>query len=342
MKHSFAVVLLALLTFSAAGFAAHAQAATAPVEVVATFSILGDLAQQVGGDIVHVTTLVGPDGDAHIYKPTPKASLALASADVVIENGLGLEGWMDRLIPASGFKGSVVVASEGVAPRRMDAKEDAGKDNNDNHDNTDNNDNNDNNKQSGSASGVRGHAALHGGRAIDPHAWQDISNARIYARNIAKALAGLRPSQAAEIMARAKAYDAELERLDGWVRAEIGSIAPARRKVITSHDAFGYFGAAYGVAFLAPQGLSTEVEPTATEAARLIEQMKAEKITRVFFENMASPKLVQQLAKDAGAGVGEPVYSDALSKAGGPAATYVAMFRHNVSAFKDAMGMNGR
>lgn len=320
MRRSLCAFFLAFLAFLpcvAKAETSPAQA-TKPVEIVATFSILGDFARQVGGSLAHVTTLAGPDGDAHAYKPTPRDSRSLAAADIVIENGLGMEGWVDRLVAASGFKGNVVIASEGVAPRQMDAEKEG--------------------------EGAHGHESEHphGGRTTDPHAWQDISNARIYVRNIASALSRARPSESAAIMERAKSYDAELEKLDAWVKSEISAIPAARRKVITSHDAFGYFGAAYGVTFMAPQGLSTEIEPTATEVAKLIGQMKAEKVTRVFFENMASPKLIRQLAKDAGASVGEPVYSDALSKADGPAPTYVAMFRHNVALFKDAMAIGGK
>jgi zinc/manganese transport system substrate-binding protein len=282
-----------------------------PVEVVATFSILGDLAKQVGGDLVHVKTLVGPDGDAHTYKPTPGDSVSLSEADLVIENGLHMEGWVDRLVSASGFKGNVVIASEGVTPRQMDAEEEEA-------------------------------SHSEGGKVTDPHAWQDISNTRIYVKNIAEALAKTRPADAETFRLHAKAYDAELEKLDTWVKAELGSIPTEQRKIVTSHDAFGYFGAAYGVTFLAPQGISTEVEPTATQVAKLIEQMKSEKVKRIFFENMASPKLVKQLAKDAGASVGRPVYSDALSKVDGDAATYVALFRHNIAQFKDAMTLNGQ
>lgn len=311
MKRLPAVIFSTLLAF----LSSTANAEPRPVEVVATFSILGDFVRQVGGSLAHVTTLVGPDGDAHTYNPSPRDSRSLAEADLVIENGLGMEGWVDRLVSASGFKGAVVIASEGIKPRQMDAEEEGGAD---------------------------GHERSHGGKMTDPHAWQDISNARIYVRNIATTLAKARPSEAPAIMQRAKTYDAKLEKLDAWVKSEISAIPPAQRKIITSHDAFGYFGAAYGVTFLAPQGLSTEIEPTATEVAKLIEQMKAEKVTRVFFEAMASPKLVRQLAKDAGASVGNPVYSDALSKSDGPAPTYAEMFRYNVTQFKEAMAMNGR
>ena len=283
---------------------------TPPLRVVATFSILGDLTKQVGGDQVVVKTLVGPDGDAHTYKPTPRDSELLFAADVVVANGLGMDGWVDRLVKASGFKGSTVIASTDITQQQMEADADE--------------------------------AVTSGSKMADPHAWQNIANARIYVRNIAKGLAKARPDKAVVFDARAKEYDAELEKLDIWVKAEIASVPEAQRKIITSHDAFGYFGAAYGVTFLAPQGISTEIEPTATQVAKLVEHMKTEKVQRVFFENMASPKLVKQLAKDAGASVGKPVYSDALSKADGPAATYVDMLRHNVMLFKEAMMLNGQ
>lgn len=304
--------LLASLAFLLSLTPAQVFAESKPVEVVATFSILGDLAKQVGGDLVRVTTLVGPDEDAHAYTPTPRDSKALAEAELVVENGLGMEGWVNRLVSGSGFKGHFVVASEGVTPRQMDAEEEED----------------------------HGHAAS--GNVTDPHAWQDIANVRIYVKNIAAGLAKARPEEASAFRAKAADYDAKLVELDAWVRAELGSIPAGQRKVITSHDAFGYFSAAYGVTFLAPQGVSTEVTPTATQVAKLVEQMKTEKVRRVFFENMASPKLVKQLAKDGGADVGKPVYSDALSKASGPAATYAAMFRHNVAQFKEAMALNGK
>lgn len=307
------LALLALLTSNAS-----ALAETRPIEVVATFSVLGDMVRQVGGNLVHVTTLVGADSDAHTYKPTPRDSRTLASAELIVKNGLGMEGWIARLVSASGFKGKIAVASEGVVPLEMaDGGEDAG------------------HLHSHHEKDRAGHIA-------DPHAWQNVANARIYAENIAKALSDMRPGEKQAIAARAKAYDAELEALDAWIISELGDIPPRQRKIITSHDVFGYFGAAYGVVFLAPQGISTEIEPTATEVAKLIGQMKSEKVRRVFFEAMASPRLIKQLAKDSGASVGRPIYSDALSKMDGPASTYVAMIRHNVSLFKEAMALNGK
>ncbi|MDD4616091.1 MAG: zinc ABC transporter substrate-binding protein [Alphaproteobacteria bacterium] len=294
-------ILALLLILSGMPF--HAAAQEKPVEAVATFSVLGDLTKQIGGDLVNVKTLVGPDSDTHTFRATPADSEALSRADVMVENGLGLDGWADRLASASRFKGRVALASQGVVARRAGSGGDE--------------------------------------KAVDPHAWQNVANVRIYVRNIMDALSKARPAQAKFFQARASAYDEELRKLDEWVKAEISSVPVEKRKIITSHDAFGYFGAAYGVDFIAPQGISTEIEPTAFQVAKLVEQMKAEKVKRVFFENMASSKLIRQLAKDAGASAGEPVYSDALSKAGGPAATYVDMVRHNVALFKEAMALNG-
>jgi len=304
-----------LLAFLCAPIPAFAQAQ--PLKVIATFTILGDLVKQVGGDLVDVKTLVGPDGDAHVYKPTPNDSKFLAQADLVIVNGLGMEGWVDRLIGASGYKGPIVIASKGIIPRQMDTEE--------------------RETPTNEAHPTQADA----GKNIDPHAWQDVSNARIYVQNITEALCAAMPEKAAILRARSKAYDTELAELDAWVRKGLATIPASQRKIITSHDAFGYFGAAYNVTFIAPQGISTEVEPTATQVAKLIEQMKAEKVRRVFFEMMASPKLVTQIAKDAGASVGNPIYSDALSQAPGPAPTYIAMFHYNIQQFKEAMLLNG-
>jgi zinc/manganese transport system substrate-binding protein len=285
------VISLLLLTGAA-------HAADAKLKVVASFSILGDIVKSVGGARVAVTTLVGPDGDAHVFEPTPADARALAAADVVFVNGLGLEGWMQRLIQASDYEGPVVTASDGVNPRTMDED---------------------------------------GAEITDPHAWQDLSNGRIYVENVATALAAADPRGAAAYRAAASAYSAQLAAKDEWVRAELKDVPSGRRRIITSHDAFGYFGAAYGVTFLAPAGVSTEAEPSAAGVAQLINQMKAEGIKVVFFENMTSPKLVETLASEAGARVGGTLFSDAISPPGGPADSYLKMFDNNVPQLKAAM-----
>lgn len=272
-----------------------------PLKVVASFSILGDMVRQIGGSEVAVTTLVGPDGDAHVYEPTPADARALSSADVVVTNGLGFEGWMARLVKAAGYKGPMVVATKGVKPIKGD---------HDDHDHD------------------------HGD---DPHAWQSVANARVYADNILAALVKAAPDRAGRLRAGHAAYRAELDTLDGEIKAALAAVPKGDRRIVTSHDAFGYFARAYGVTFLAPVGISTEAEASAGDVAKLIRQMKKDKVKAVFVESIADPRLLEQIARETGARIGGRVYSDALSGPEGPAPTYTAMMRHNTRQFADAL-----
>lgn len=300
-----AVLLLALL--AAGGTVAHAEK---KIKVVASFSILGDLVKNVGGDRVAVTTLVGPNGDTHVYEPTPADAQTVAGADLVVVNGLGLEGWMDRLIRTSGYKGPVAVASQGVKPRKMTAEE----------------------------KGIEPGATR---LVIDPHAWQDLRYGQLYARNIAQALAQVDPPGASAYQSHAKVYAARLADLDRWVKEELSGIPKPKRRMITTHDAFGYFGAAYGVTILSPVGFSTESEASAGDIARLIRQIRQEKITAVFIENITDPRLMQQVARESGVTLGGELYSDALSKPDGKAPTYIDMFKNNVPKIVAAMKKGG-
>ncbi|HET6221821.1 MAG TPA: zinc ABC transporter substrate-binding protein [Dongiaceae bacterium] len=284
----------------------NALAAEHP-KIVASFSVLGDIVRQVAGDKAEVTTLVGPDGDAHTFEPTPADASKLAQADLVVVNGLGLESWMDRLLASAEYKGPIAVASEGITTRTMVEE------------------------QANNATPET---------VTDPHAWQDLKNGQIYVRNVAAALAKADPANAAVYAANAKRYQAELAALDQEVRAEIGAVPESKRRVITSHDAFGYFGAAYGVEFLAPEGLSTEAEPSAGDLARLITQMKAEHIRALFVENITDPRLVETISRETGAPMGGALFSDALSPADGPAPTYTAMFKNNVPKLVAGMQQN--
>ena len=285
---------LAALATLAVGTTSRSWAAD-KLNVVATFTILGDMVSNVGREHVALTTLVGPDADAHVYEPTPADARALAGADLVVVNGLGFEGWIDRLVKASGYQGPVVVASQGIAV--LKAKEDQ----------------------------------------PDPHAWQDLANGRLDVANIARALAAADPAHADDYRRCARAYDRELAALDRDIRGRLGAFPGDRRKVITSHDAFQYFGRAYGIDFLAPVGLSTESEPSAGEVAALIRQMREEGIHALFVENITDPRLVEQLAREAGAVIGGRLYSDSLSGPSGPAPTYLDMFRHNVGEIAKAV-----
>jgi zinc/manganese transport system substrate-binding protein len=259
---------------------------------VATFSILGDLVSNVGGERIRLATLVGANGDVHVYAPTPGDVKAIAAADVVFVNGLGLEGWLDRLITAAATRAPIVVTSRGVAPH----------------------------------SGPVGHDRV----ASDPHAWQSVANAKIYVGNIRDGLIAIDPTGESIYRDKATAYLAALDTLDGEIKAAIKNIPAARRKIITTHSSFGYFADAYGIEFIAPEGLSTEAEPSPRDVARLIDQIHREKIPAVFIENVADPRLLQRIAMETGARIGGTLYSDALSPPGGPAATYIDLMRHNV------------
>jgi zinc/manganese transport system substrate-binding protein len=293
-------LLLAALTLASLIALPMASRAAAPskLKVVATITILGDMVAQVGRDHVALTTLVGPDGDAHAFEPSPADAKALSAADLVVVNGFGLEGWMDRLIKASGYYGPIVVASQGVNPRYIDED----------------------------------------GKAVpDPHAWQDLGNGHRYVVNIETALVKADPTRAADYQAAAETYLAAIDAMDRHVRSEIAEVPPDQRRVVSSHDAFGYFGQAYGVEFAAPQGVGEEAEPSAADMKKLIDQIRSEHIKVLFFENALSPRLVEQIGRETGAVVGGTLYADALSPPDGPASTYLDMFRHNLPLLKAAM-----
>jgi zinc/manganese transport system substrate-binding protein len=292
--------LAAVVALMAGGIACRGRAEMqARLHAVATFSILGDLASNVGGDAMQLATLVGPNGDVHVYAPTPRDLKTIAAADIVCVNGLGLEGWLDRLIAASGSRAPVVVASRGVTPRDNQAT-------------------------------VRS-------LAVDPHAWQSVANAKIYVANIRDGLIGAKPAEEKIYQAKAAAYLGKLDMLDAEIKAAIERIPAARRKIITVHKAFGYFGDAYGIEFIAPEGLSTDAQPSARDVARLIGQIRREKIPALFMENIADPRLIQRIAEETGARIGGTLYSDALSLPDGPAGTYIAMMRNNVSVLTRAL-----
>jgi len=284
-----------------------APAAPPKLPVVATFTILADLVANVGGDRVEVSTLVGPDSDAHVFSPTPAAAKTIAGAKLVFVNGLGFEGWMDKLIAASGYKGTVVVASDGVDVLKVKPHAHAG------------------------------HSHGHDHGDVDPHAWQSLANARRYVANIADALAAADPAHEAGYRARAKAYSERIDQLDEKGRATIGAIPAQERRVIVGHDAFGYFARAYGVTFLSPRGVSTDSEASAKDVAQLVRQIRAQRIRAVFVENISDPRLVEQLARESGARVGGTLFSDALSATDKRALTYLDMMRHNIEEVARAL-----
>jgi zinc/manganese transport system substrate-binding protein len=296
-----AVFLLAgCLTLAASSLPVAAQTGE-KLKVVATFSILGDMVRNVGGERVEVTILVGPNGDAHVYSPTPADGRRLTEAKIVFTNGLKFEGWIDRLVKSSGTEAVKIEAAKGVKPLKG---EEGGHDH---------------------------------GYGDDPHAWQSIGNAKIYVANIRDALIAADPVGKEAYEANAAAYLKQLDELEAEVKSLVAGIPADRRRIITSHDAFRYFEDAYGIDFVSPQGVSTDSEASAKDVARIIQQIKREKIAAVFVENVSDARLMERIAKETGVKVGSKVYSDALSEPNGPAGTYIGMMRHNIRAFSAAL-----
>ncbi|NMG31992.1 metal ABC transporter substrate-binding protein [Aromatoleum evansii] len=299
-----------LVLFGIAALPAQA----APLEVVTSFSIVGDFIRQVGGDRVKVTTLVAADQDAHNFQPRPSDARRIGAAQLVVVSGLGFDPWLERLAQTAGYKGPLLVASQGVEPIAAD----------DGHDD------------------AHGHGKGSHQDAVDPHAWQDVARAQRYVANIADALAQADPPNAKAYRDNAIRYAAELKALDAEIRSALFAVPAERRKVVSAHDAFGYFAHAYGVRFLAPAGISNQSEPSAAGVAQLIRQLRREKVPAVFVESVSDPRLIERIRKESGARLGGTLYSDALSAADGPAPTYVAMMRHNLRTLLDGMTPGSR
>lgn len=289
MKYYLIAILILLLPLP--------SKAQGKIKVVASFSVIGDMVRHVAGDNIDLQTLVGENGNVHEYEPTAADARAISGADIVFINGLGLEGWIERLIESSGYKGKIITVSTGIHPIN-----------------------------------IAGHD--------DPHAWQDITNGKIYAVNIRDALTNADKIHSAEYQANTVSYTAKLDELDKWAKSEIGKVNPDKRKVISMHDAFQYFAARYGVKFIALLGVSTESEASAADMARIIDQVRSQHISAVFLENMTDSRLINQIERDASAHIGGTLYSDALSDSNGPASDYTSMFKHNVTQLVAAMRNN--
>ncbi|MEM6634492.1 MAG: zinc ABC transporter substrate-binding protein [Pseudomonadota bacterium] len=371
-------LLKSAAAFAALSMAFPATAQTdAPLSVVASFSILGDMVEQIGGDNVSVTTLVGPDGDAHVYQPTPADARSVSDADVLFVNGLEFEGWLERLAEAASFDGTLVVATTGVEAIAFDDDHDdhddhgeehaegedhdheehaegedhdheehaEGEDHDHDHEEHAEGEDHDHGEEHAEADGHDDHGEEHAGDdhghnhgAFDPHAWQSLENAVIYVDNITAALAKADPSNAGTFYQNRAAYVAEIEALGDEVRALMAALPEDRRTIVTSHDAFGYFAEEYDLTFEAPQGLSTESEPSAADVAEMITQIREEGIAAVFVESITDNRLLEQIASETGAAIGGTLYSDALSNDNGPASTYLDMMRHNANTLAGALG----
>ncbi|MCX7306256.1 MAG: zinc ABC transporter substrate-binding protein AztC [Hyphomicrobiales bacterium] len=309
MQRSFRLAAaMSVITLSAMAFPAAAE----PLKVVASFSIIGDFAKNVGGDRIELTTLVGPDGDAHVYEPKPQDAVAMAGADVVLVNGLHFEGFLQRLVEASATKAAVVELTKGVEPLAVTEEEHEGE---------------------------AGHEAEagHDHGPIDPHAFQSIANAKVYVKNIADAFCAADEAGCDAYKANASAYTGQLDALETEVKTAVASIPADKRTIITSHDAFGYFQHEYGLIFLAPEGISTEAEASAADVAKLVEQIRHDKASAIFVENITNQRLIEQIASETGLNVGGTLFSDALSDADGPASTYIDMMQNNIGVIKGAI-----
>ncbi|GAB7127588.1 metal ABC transporter substrate-binding protein [Silvimonas sp. JCM 19000] len=279
---------------------ALALPAHAALPVAASFSVLGDLVKQVGGDRVDVVTLVGPDEDAHVFQPTPGNIASVARTRLFFVNGLGLEGWLTRLQQAASYKGTVVTVSTGVVPLTMSEE---------------------------------------GKTITDPHIWQDPAQVKLMVNNIAAALVKADPAGASAYQQRADAYQKQLDELAAWATTQFNTVPQAKRVILTSHDAFGYLGKRFGIKILSPQGVSTDAEPSAKDVGKLIDEIKKSGIHAVFMENISNPKMVQQIGSETGSPLGEQLYSDALSK-DPRANHYLTMYRHNVTSLVAGMKLN--
>ncbi len=288
-------LLTVALAFALLGLALPLRAQTArPLQVVASFSILADMLREVAGDAAQVHSLVGANADAHVFEPTPADAQRLARADLVVVNGLHFEGWIDRLVRSSGYRGPVIEASRGIEPRRA-------------------------------------------GRAADPHAWQSLAHAQRYVENMRAALVAAAPAQAAAIDARAAAYRARIAALDASARAAFEAVPREQRRVVTTHDAFGYLGEAYGITFISPRAWNTDSEASAAAVASVIRQVRLHQARALFVENITDRRSIERIAQETGARVGGTLYSDALSQPGAGADTYLRLYAHNVKSIAAAL-----
>ncbi len=308
-------VAMSVITLTAA-----LPAAAEPIKVVASFSIIGDFAKNVGGDRIALTTLVGPDGDAHVYEPRPADAAAMSGADVVLVNGLHFEGFLQRLVEASATKAAVVELAKGVETLAV----------------TDDEHPHEGEHEDEAHAAEEAHGHHHHGDT-DPHAFQSIANAKVYVKNIADAFCAADAAGCDAYKANAATYSGQLDALENEVKAAVASIPADKRTVITSHDAFGYFQHEYGITFLAPEGISTEAEASAADVAKLIEQIRHDKASAIFVENITNQRLIEQISNETGLKIGGTLYSDALSAEDGPAATYVDMMKNNVDTIKGAI-----
>ena len=304
-------------------------------KVVVSFSILEDIVSVIGGKRVHVTSLVRRNMDSHMFQPTPRQAKIVASADLVIMNGLGFEGWMERLVKASGYKGKTIVATDNIPKLKFE-------DDHDDHKKDDHGHKKDHDDHKKDAHGHKKdhddhHGHGHGHGEWDPHVWLSVPNMKIYVTNVAEAMSRMDPSSKTYYMKNLKKYISDLNNLDKFIRRSINSIPKKDRVVITSHEAFGHLSNEYGIEFLAPQGLSTETRASASKIASIVRFIKKHSVKAVFPENITDNRLIEQISKQTKIKIGASLYSDALSEKNGPAGTYLNYMRYNVNTIVNAL-----
>lgn len=277
-----------------------AASTAAKLPVVATFSILGDVAAQVGGDTIKIDTLVGPDSDTHSFEPSPKDSILLKQAQLIFEIGLAFETWLDKLYEVSESQATRVVVSQGLTLLSIEPED---------------------------------------GHDVDPHIWQDVQNVIHITQRVRDALIQAAPAQAERYRANAARYIEALQALDAWVVDQVQSLPVSHRKLVTSHDTFGYFAKRYGFTIVGTAlGTSTEAaEPSAGAVAALVDRIAAEGVPAIFAENMHNTKLIQRIAHETGVQLPPPLYTDALGPPGSAGATYLEMMRYNVTTIVNAL-----
>jgi zinc/manganese transport system substrate-binding protein len=329
-------IAIAILGLAIAPMARTVSAQDDPIKATATFSILGDLVQNVGGDLVEVQTLVGADSDAHTFEPAPADIATLGEAEIIFESGFNFEPWLDGLIDASGTDAPVIVVSEGITPRGFD---DDHHDEDEHHDDADHEDDHadEHGHDEDDHASDDGHAHDHG--EFDPHVWQSAANAIVMVEAIRDALIELDPDHADTYEANAEAYIAELSELDAWITEQIATIPEDRRKLVTSHDTFGYYADRYGLEVIGTVLPTTTeaADPPAGEIAALIEQIEESGVPAIFTENVQNDRLMTQIAENAGVELAPPLYTDALGAEGSAGATYLDMMRYNTETIVAAL-----
>lgn len=265
--------------------------------VVATASMMADMTKNIAGGMVNVECIVPIGGDPHLHEPTPRDAQMVNRADLIIKNGLTFEGWLDELIENSGTKAKTVRVTEGIQPIKSVEYE----------------------------------------NSADPHAWMDANLGLAYIKNIKDALTELDPDNADIYAFNYGVYKTQLEDLDQYIKTEIQKIPAQKRVLITSHDAFQYYGRAYGIRLEAILGTSTDAEAQTSDIIRLNKVIKTSNVPALFVESTINPKLLKQLAKDNDIEIGGQLYADSIGDEASPAPTYIDMLKHNTNVIVKAL-----